>query len=841
MKNLKRALSFALAPVMVIGMMVVGAGAAFTDEAKITNTEAAEVMAALGIITGKPDGDALKFDPTATLTRAEAAKIITYMLLGEEKAEKLGTSGVNFTDVPANHWAAAYIGYCANMGIISGYNGEFNPTGELTGLAFGKMLLVALGYDAAVEGYTGTADWGVNVAIDMIEAGIDLGDDVEVDAALSRDNAAQMAFNTLTATLVKYDTKGTSINIGGVEITTGAATAEAVTYLEAEGYDYTTGNDDAAEGATVQFCEKYFKNLAKTTTAAGKYGRPTYTWTFEDEADKTVTVEAEAKLTYTAKVTGGKLYTDLGKPATAPTITVYVDGKLTTTNLPPIITSGNTAQITDTAGTPNNLTGAGVLTEVYKTATNTYTVCIINTYVGTIGAWVKADINDDGEVVAKEYVEVTANATKYPGTLATSGKFVTTAFEKADATDATVVIYTVSYDGTSDYTVKSVAAAKKVENVAVSSYSSTKVNEYTKAAKADDVDSFTMTGGATYNLYLDVYGNVIFADDYTAAGSNDYVMITAMSGTEQGDATVAKVYYNVKYVDMNGTLTIVKVADKSALDYTTIYTVTEDEDNAGFHKFVEVDDIDRAYLANDKLNKTQPVVASGFVADANTVFVLKTKASPVTYKVVTGIANVPAYTVAATTVYAYGVDKAGDGYADVIFMDLSADTSVPADTTDGEIIYLLEQTADAYDADLKKEYDVYAAIVNGVKTTVKVKNGQDMSAKVNKLVKITARDADGFITNANTAVVSGTGYAAIDFEISAEIKYSAPALTIVGGNTYYLAEDCVVYMINSTDALTVGTAADFVCTRAAGKLTLVCKSTTDKTIKAIYFDGTITE
>ena len=38
-----------------------------------------------------------------------------------------------------------------------------SPANTLTGYAFMKMLLGALGYDAAIEGYTGT-NWSINVA-----------------------------------------------------------------------------------------------------------------------------------------------------------------------------------------------------------------------------------------------------------------------------------------------------------------------------------------------------------------------------------------------------------------------------------------------------------------------------------------------------------------------------------------------------------------------------------------------------------------------------------------------------------------------------------------------------
>ena len=59
MRNLKRALSLALASMMLIGMMVVSAGAAskdFTDKAEIKHTEAVNTLVALNVIGGKEDG-----------------------------------------------------------------------------------------------------------------------------------------------------------------------------------------------------------------------------------------------------------------------------------------------------------------------------------------------------------------------------------------------------------------------------------------------------------------------------------------------------------------------------------------------------------------------------------------------------------------------------------------------------------------------------------------------------------------------------------------------------------------------------------------------------------------
>lgn len=52
-----------------------------------------------------------------------------------------------FDDVAADHWAAGYIAYCANAGIINGNGaGSFLPDQEVTAYQFGKMLLTAVGY-----------------------------------------------------------------------------------------------------------------------------------------------------------------------------------------------------------------------------------------------------------------------------------------------------------------------------------------------------------------------------------------------------------------------------------------------------------------------------------------------------------------------------------------------------------------------------------------------------------------------------------------------------------------------------------------------------------------------
>ena len=118
MRNLKRALSLALAAAMLIGMMVVGASAAsYKDEASIANTEAVDVLSGLGVIGGDQNGN---FNPTATLTRAEFCVMMGNALTGGKFDKTLFEGTVTpFTDING-HWGQAYIAYCYSAGVIAG-------------------------------------------------------------------------------------------------------------------------------------------------------------------------------------------------------------------------------------------------------------------------------------------------------------------------------------------------------------------------------------------------------------------------------------------------------------------------------------------------------------------------------------------------------------------------------------------------------------------------------------------------------------------------------------------------------------------------------------------------
>ena len=204
MRNLKRALSLALASVMLLGMMVVGSSAKglddFSDNAEIVNKDAVAVTSAIGLFDGYEDGS---FGPKNVVTRAEMAVIISTMLYGAGvNVNQFAETNV-FTDVPA--WAEGYVNLCSSLGIVAGVGeGRFDPNATVTTAQAVLMLCRALGY------FQSAADFGSDWMLAATAKGTALGlyGDLKLtaNAGLTRDNVAELVFNALTkAVPVQYN------------------------------------------------------------------------------------------------------------------------------------------------------------------------------------------------------------------------------------------------------------------------------------------------------------------------------------------------------------------------------------------------------------------------------------------------------------------------------------------------------------------------------------------------------------------------------------------------------------------------------------------------------------
>lgn len=229
MKTLNRTLSLTLVFALVFSLMSFAFAAdtttttptGYTDAASITYKEAADVTTALGVFQGNGSN---AFAPKDNLTREQAAKIICYLTMGKVAADGLKASSAPYTDVPADRWSAGSIAYCKQQGIIAGYgDGKFGPNDTVTGYQFGKMLLVALGYDASIEGFNGV-DWSMNVAKRAFSNKLFAGNgNFNGNVAATREEAALYALNVMQTKLVTYANKGGEIVVGGVTVRQGAS------------------------------------------------------------------------------------------------------------------------------------------------------------------------------------------------------------------------------------------------------------------------------------------------------------------------------------------------------------------------------------------------------------------------------------------------------------------------------------------------------------------------------------------------------------------------------------------------------------------------------------------
>ena len=515
---MKKFLSLVLALVMTMSLVTVSAGAKdFTDSSKITYSEAVDVMSAVKVIDGYAEGD---FRPTATLTRGAAAKIICNLILGPTTASALVADAAPYSDVPTTNPFAGYIAYCQKEGIISGYaDGTFKPANTLTGYAFMKMLLGALGYDSAIEGYTG-ANWSIAVAKQAINAGLNnsLKGSFNGVKAVTREEACLYAFNTLKATMVEYDNRivvgegSSAVAISGVR--------KDLTWNKG-----TLNDGKIKKDGYVQFGEQYFEKLVRTDDT-DDFGRPTNNWTYDKKDIGNYVNTDLLTASYTAKVKGGDVYSDIGSNACDFALTYWVDGE----KLDKKALSAEADKLVKKNDDTMNSTGKGVLTEIYvDTDAEETTVVVINTYL----AEVAADYNTKTEDVRLNVYTGVKAAAKKDETPTTISTTYTVESEDVDGLEKLkeddMVLVTIAKGD-----VMTVTPVETVKDVAITSYSTgyadadkkdeyklTKLtaggNKYETAKKAfEDAEvlydyNVEQLDDATFDLYLDPYGYVIGA------------------------------------------------------------------------------------------------------------------------------------------------------------------------------------------------------------------------------------------------------------------------------------------------------------------------------------------
>ena len=398
MRNLKRTLSLALASVMLVGMMSVGASAVnasdFTDADEIVNKDAVSTMTALGIINGKEDGS--YFDPTGNVTRAEMAKMLCVAINGGVDPVLGVKDTPTFTDIKGT-WAESYIEYCAANGIIAGRgNNKFDPTGTVSATEAAKMLLGVLGYSAEKSGLVGN-DWAINTNVLANQNGLykKLAN-LNANTLLTRDNAAQMIYNALDANMVELNAAGnyttSQYSYTGTEsVVTGTERVWVVKIKDSSVNDAIKALDGSVYNSRQDAIDTLKEaNGGTTPLDTGKYTLEQKTQNVYGE--NTVTKYADETMghKYLSLITDGDaVLTDVEKDSKG-TYTLYMNG---------ITTKG---QYTKVEGDYSNLIGQKVEV-LYKDRENVYGVyastdssLIVESTAGKVEAVKNGEVKIDG-------------------------------------------------------------------------------------------------------------------------------------------------------------------------------------------------------------------------------------------------------------------------------------------------------------------------------------------------------------------------------------------------------------------------------------------------------------
>ena len=663
MRNLKRALSVALASAMLLGMMMVGTSAKgiddFTDKDKIVNQDAVAVTAEIGVFDGYENGS---FGPENVVTRAEMAVIICTMLYGAGvNVNQFAETNV-FTDVPA--WAQGYVNLCSSLGIVAGVGeGKFDPNATVTTAQAVLMLCRALGY------FQNAADFGDNWMLAATAKGTALGlyGDLKLtaNAGLTRDNVAELVFNALTkAVPVQYnELLGVYYNENQ-----GIIYSLEFNYLQTLGY-------------------KNFDLVYKTDTET-IYGRPATTWgtgsynvktdagdtsktdtLTEDggliasmvrmlDKDEIITVPNTPTYTYTTGTDEDDVYKDLGKSVCDETDydwTVYVNGEKVYdegTDVADTVYDNSVGNNVPERGEDADYqyTGKGTVTEIYvDDADATVTVVAINYYMGQVS---KVKTDDDGEYIN---VKALSNLSQDDAKL-DDRDFYVEGYEEDD-----YIVFTIDQNEDDDFYIAEVITPEvatgevsRVENDRDSDDTYLKLDDGTKYPYSGanhivyDLDSNTDEHpelGEDYDLYLDPNGYVL---GFKLAGESETKYLYVQDSDEElrdwvarvdlADGTSPKVELKDTYKDTHGVSQDIKwdndsehvVKNATNIDERVwAYTVSE---SSNVYSLKEVNDkylpakVDDAFVADPdaEIKNGKAYVSQGdneFIVDKQTIFV----------------------------------------------------------------------------------------------------------------------------------------------------------------------------------------------------------------------------
>lgn len=594
MKNFRKVLALVLVVATLFSFVAMTASAKeYTDTDKVSYTEAVDVLSAIGILNGYPDGT---FRPTNTIARHEMAKMVAVLANAGDDIADLYAGACKFADMTGDAvWAKSYVAYCNQMGIVAGRNATtFDPYGKVTGIETAKMLLCLIGFDAKAQGYVGT-NWQTHVLADAKNVGLLAGfaADYNPQKAITREEAAQMMLNALQAPMVVGTVSDSIVNITN--------NAWLVQIGKDGKFDLTLADAEKKYDCWVLYGNVVVSNIPvwtnykglKVSVGSDCYMNPVTEWTYSN-AKGTVIWKSQYALTPDFSDTKVVDFKTLLKEERESKMHdyvayLYVDGILRDAYWNGVKLNTLSDR---TWNALSDLTGKGVLTNVFvDDVDHEVIITIKNTYIDRVENTTKAS-----------NMFTLAHYTNYKGYNAFSNKDY--GFKTND-----IILYWICNEGLHD--------AKLAEPVNVTATRATtykgdpaqstvvaggKTYEYaynfeTKLAAQNDVMGNVSNGfdyDASYNLYLDEYGYIMhwvetdedvaytyaYAVENTGRKSNQWF---DGQGREHWD-------YTATLVGMDGTLKE-KVAVDSHIYNEVVWTTTARQETGRLLRYYNDNDV----------------------------------------------------------------------------------------------------------------------------------------------------------------------------------------------------------------------------------------------------------
>ena len=500
---------------------------------------------------------------------------------------------------------------------------------------------------------------------------------------------------------------------------------------------------------------------------------------------------------YTKKVEIGDIYKDLGMTQKDSAAKVFYNGE-PAKNVS--VSKSNTLKIASSSAN-DKLVANGTNVEVfYNRDDNAVTICVIDTYAGTIGS--------KETKVADPYVVVEPESTIYDEThtsfnlTASQKKFEcdTTAFEEDD-----VVLFTYSQK---ENEIESVVKAESVTGT-LTQYTlgkkltlADKEYKYNENSVAFKMGETSMSTKSDYIAYLDQNGLVIYVDEVKFDASKYAFVMYAQSTDSKFGKDQAQLVLSdgtVKTVDTDKDYSNAYDAD----DLPLLVRVKTNSDGeyklSGSYESMGV-----PALENKKLTADGKTVNT----DSKTIFVINKNGETAKFNVYTGIKNAPEIVDAADNAKTYVYSKGG--VAKVVYI-----TGVSTTNSSKDITFIAGKSASKLNAATDTAaYYVYNAVVKGEVTSVMIMAKADENGNVQSDAKIdnpgdldnviwfsTTADSDDIIYKASTTSTKG-----VDVYSADGVKKVSSDEVIVGtmvngvkgdGANMSMASDVKVYTINN--------------------------------------------